>query len=110
MAIKEYIKNGLLKNNLREYYPSGNDHWQLTVTWKYLTAYPDTWTTVTETYNYDAKPSRSNPSTVTSGNERKVFKGTWSDGTTSYTTANLPCVTANVTYIAQYKKIFFKLI
>ena len=44
-----------------------------TVTWNYLSAYPDTWTTGIQTYNYGDTPSSTSPSTVTSGNERKVF-------------------------------------
>ena len=63
-----------------------------TITWKYLSAYPDTWTTATETYNYGDTPSRANASTVTSGNERKVFKS-WS---------TLDPVTANRTITATY--------
>ncbi len=44
-----------------------------TITWKYLTAYPDTWTTVSETYHYNDIPSRASAATVTSGTSRKVF-------------------------------------
>lgn len=36
-----------------------------TITWKYLSAYPDTWATATETYNYGQTPSRTAPSNVT---------------------------------------------
>lgn len=48
-----------------------------TITWQWRDSY-DHWTTTTETYNYGATPSRSNPSTVTSGNYRRVPTG-WND-------------------------------
>lgn len=35
-----------------------------TITWKYLSAYPSTWATITESYNYGATPSRSDPGNV----------------------------------------------
>lgn len=63
-----------------------------TITWKYLSAYPDTWATDTESYNYGATPSRT-ASTVTSGNARKVPTG-WD---------NLAAVTGNRTITANYK-------
>lgn len=43
-----------------------------TITWKWMDTY-STWTTTTQTYNYGDTPSRTSPSTVTSGNNRKVF-------------------------------------
>ena len=64
-----------------------------TITWKYLSAYPDTWTTGIQTYNYGDTPSRTSPSTVTSGNERKAFTS-WD---------NLATVTGNRTITAQYQ-------
>ena len=63
-----------------------------TITWKYLSAYPDTWTTATESYSYGATPSRT-VSNVTSGNARKVPTG-WD---------NLAAVTGNRTITANYK-------
>ena len=65
---------------------------QYTITWKYLSAYPDTWTTATQTYNYGTTPSRSNPNTVTSGKARKAFVR-WD---------NLGIVTGNRTITAVY--------
>ena len=67
-----------------------------TITWKYLSAYPDTWATATESYNYGATPSRANPSTVTSGSARKVFVR-WD---------NLNTVTGNRTITAVYATQF----
>ena len=69
-----------------------------TITWKYLSAYPDTWTTATQTYNYGATPSRTSPSTVTnmSNNERKIFTS-WD---------NLDTVVGNRTITANYKPQF----
>lgn len=69
-----------------------------TITWKYLSAYPNTWTTDTQSYNYGATPSRTSPSTVTntSNNERKVFTS-WD---------NLNTVTENRTITANYKTQF----
>ena len=64
-----------------------------TITWKYLSAYPDTWTTGIQTYNYGDTPSRISPSTVTSGLLRKVFTS-WD---------NLGIVTENRTITAQYQ-------
>lgn len=68
-----------------------------TITWKYLSAYPDTWTTTTETYKYGSTPSRTDASTVTSGTSRKVFTS-WS--TLSTVTGNR---TITATYKTQYK-------
>lgn len=62
-----------------------------TITWKWLSDY-STWSTATETYNYGETPSRSSPSTVTSGNSRKVFDN-WD---------SLAVVTANRTIQAEY--------
>lgn len=69
-----------------------------TITWKYLSAYPDTWTTATQAYNYGATPSRTSPSTVTnmSNNERKIFTS-WD---------NLDTVVGNRTITANYKTQF----
>ena len=67
-----------------------------TITWKYLKAYPDTWEQVTQTYAYGATPSRTTPSTVTSGNERKVF-ASWD---------SLAIVTGNRTITATYNTQF----
>ena len=68
-----------------------------TITWKYLSAYPDTWTTTTESYNYGATPSRTAPSTVTSGNNRKVFAN-WDD---------LSVVTSSRTITAVYTQQYY---
>ena len=64
-----------------------------TITWKYLSAYPSTWTTTTQSYKYGTTPSRTNADTVTSGNERKVF-ASWD---------NLATVTGSRTITATYK-------
>ena len=66
-----------------------------TVTWKYLSAYPDTWATATQSYNYGATPSRTSSSTVTntSNTLRKVFTS-WD---------SLATVTGNRTITANYK-------
>ena len=66
-----------------------------TITWKYLSAYPDTWTTETQAYNYGAKPSKT-VSNVTSGKARKAFVR-WD---------NLDIVTENRTITANYKTQF----
>ena len=63
-----------------------------TITWKYLSAYPDTWTTETQTYDYGATPSKT-VSNVTSGSFRKV-PTSWD---------NLDTVTGNRTITANYK-------
>ena len=63
------------------------------ITWKYLSAYPDTWTTGIQTYNYGDTPSSTSPNTVTSGLLRKVFTS-WD---------NLAMVTGNRTITAQYQ-------
>lgn len=63
-----------------------------TITWKYLSAYPDTWTTETQTYDYGATPSKT-VSNVTSGSFRKV-PTSWD---------NLDTVTENRTITANYK-------
>ena len=67
-----------------------------TITWKYLSAYPDTWTTATESYSYGATPSRANPGAVTSGKTRKAFVS-WD---------SLAKVTGNRTITANYKTQF----
>ena len=64
-----------------------------TITWKYLSAYPDTWKTETQTYNYGDTPSRTSPSTVTSDNKRKIFTS-WD---------SLATVTGARTITANYK-------
>ena len=66
-----------------------------TITWKYLTAYPDTWTTETQTYKYGATPSKT-VSNVASGKTRKAFVS-WD---------NLDTVTGNRTITATYKTQF----
>ena len=66
-----------------------------TITWKYLTAYPDTWTTETQTYKYGATPSKT-VSNVTLGKTRKAFVS-WD---------NLDIVTGNRTITATYKTQF----
>ena len=63
-----------------------------TITWNYLSAYPDTWTTETQTYDYGATPSKT-VSNVTSGSFRKV-PTSWD---------NLDTVTGNRTITANYK-------
>ena len=63
-----------------------------TITWKYLSAYPDTWTTATQTYNYGDTPSKT-VSNVASGKTRKAFVS-WD---------NLDTVTGNRTITANYK-------
>lgn len=64
-----------------------------TITWKYLEAYPDTWTTSTQTYTYGAKPSRTTALTVTSGTLRNYSIG-WD---------SLAPVTGDRTITAQYQ-------
>ena len=62
------------------------------ITWKYLSSYPNTWTTTNQTYYYGETPSRSSASTVTLNRERKVFSS-WDD---------LSVVTENRTITALY--------
>ena len=69
------------------------------ITWKWLDTY-SSWTTTTQTYNYGDTPSRTSPSTVTSGNNRKVFSN-WD---------SLATVTANRTITATYTQQYYVLI
>ena len=66
-----------------------------TITWKYLSAYPDAWTTATQTYNYGDTPSKT-VSNVTSGKTRKAFVS-WD---------SLAKVTEDRTITANYKTQF----
>lgn len=65
---------------------------QYTITWSWEDTFGHS-TTTTEAYDYNATPSRTSPSTVTSGNTRHVFTQ-WD---------SLAKVTANRTITAQYK-------
>lgn len=66
-----------------------------TITWKYLSAYPNIWTTETQTYKYGATPSKT-VSNVASGKTRKAFVS-WD---------SLAKVTEDRTITANYKTQF----
>lgn len=70
---------------------------QFTVTWRFLSAYPNTWTTATENYYYGDTPSRAAAATVTSGNGQKVF-AQWD---------NLSVITSDRTINATYTEQFY---
>ena len=60
-----------------------------TITWKYMSSY-DNWTTTNQTYAYGSTPSRSLPSTVTSGYVRAV-PTQWNDLSAVYSNRTITC-------------------
>lgn len=66
-----------------------------TITWKYLSAYPSTWTTTTETYNYNATPSRTGNNVTNSADNAREYFLQWD---------SLSNVTSDRTITGQYKR------
>lgn len=66
-----------------------------TITWKYLSAYPSTWTTTTETYNYNATPSRTGSNVTNSADNAREYFLQWD---------SLSNVTSDRTITGQYKR------
>ncbi len=66
-----------------------------TITWKYLSAYPSTWTTATETYNYNATPSRTGYNVANNADNAREYFVQWD---------SLSNVTSDRTITGQYKR------
>lgn len=76
---------------------SSRSYINYTITWAYLTAYPDTETTVTETYHYGDTPSRTSPGDVQGTGSSSVYRAhflNWDD---------LSVVTGSRTITATYE-------